>query len=241
MSAARNVLILGGSGALGRDVVSTFAAKGWRPYSIDLKENKDAKLGNTLIKSGLTIPQMQSIVMKDLKSAGHKFGAVINVAGGWAGGDVASEETAANTQLMLEQSVYSSIVAAHAAAHYSAPNGLLVLTGSKAALGPTHFMVGYGLAKAAVHQLVRSIATDPKAFPEGGCVVGVLPITLDTPGNRAGMPDADYSTWTKTTDAAKDLLQWAEDAKSRPTSGSLVVWETKDGKTIQSIVPESKL
>jgi dihydropteridine reductase len=236
MPLARNVLVFGGNGALGKDVVAAFASKGWKPYAIDLAKNDSAVLGNTVIKGGLTIPQMQTIVLKDLKGAGHQFAAVVNVAGGWAGGDVASEETAANTQLMLEQSVYSSVVAAHVAAHFSQPNGLLVLPGATAALGPTHFMAGYGLAKAAVHQLVKSIATDPKAFPQGGCVLGVLPTTLDTPGNRAGMPDADFSTWTKTSDAAGDILKWAEEPSARPKSGSLVAWETKGGKTSTRVV-----
>ena len=29
-------------------------------------------------------------------------------------------------------------------------------------------------------------------------VVGFLPITIDTPNNRAAMPDADYGAWTTT-------------------------------------------
>jgi dihydropteridine reductase len=236
--AARHVAIFGGSGGLGRDVVAAFAAKGWKPYCIDLTPNASATLGNTVIQGGLTIPQMQEIVVADLKKLGdaNVFDAVVNVAGGWAGGDVASPDTAAAAQLMLEQSVYSSVVAAHIAATMSRPNALLVLPGASAALGPTHFMAGYGLAKAAVHHLVKSVASDPKGFPEGGCVVGVLPATLDTPSNRSNMPDADFASWTPTTRAAEDILQWAEVPASRPVSGSLMAWESKAGKTATKLV-----
>ena len=50
-------------------------------------------------------------------------------------------------------------------------------------------MMGYGMAKAAVHQLTKSLA-NPKAagLPEGCVTVAILPVTLDTPMNRKFMP-----------------------------------------------------
>lgn len=55
-------------------------------------------------------------------------------------------------------------------------------------------MIGYGLAKAAVHQLVQSLAAEKSGMPEESTVVALLPITLDTPMNRKWMPKADHST-----------------------------------------------
>lgn len=57
-------------------------------------------------------------------------------------------------------------------------------------------MIGYGLAKAAVHQLTKSLAAEKSGLPEDSLVVSILPITLDTPMNRKWMPTADFSTWT---------------------------------------------
>lgn len=57
-------------------------------------------------------------------------------------------------------------------------------------------MVGYGLAKAAVHQLTKSLALTGSGLPIDSNVVAILPITLDTPMNRKWMPKADFSTWT---------------------------------------------
>ena len=45
-------------------------------------------------------------------------------------------------------------------------------------------MMGYGMAKAAVHQLVKSLGASGSGLPEGACALGILPITLDTPMNR---------------------------------------------------------
>lgn len=57
-------------------------------------------------------------------------------------------------------------------------------------------MIGYGLAKAAVHQLTKSLAEEKSGLPKDSLVVSILPITLDTPMNRKWMPQADRSSWT---------------------------------------------
>lgn len=57
-------------------------------------------------------------------------------------------------------------------------------------------MIGYGLAKAAVHQLTKSLAQKESGLPGDASVVAILPVTLDTPMNRKWMPKADFSTWT---------------------------------------------
>lgn len=57
-------------------------------------------------------------------------------------------------------------------------------------------MIGYGMAKAAVHQLVHSLSQHGSGLPKDTTVVGILPITLDTPANRAAMAGADFSQWT---------------------------------------------
>ena len=47
------------------------------------------------------------------------------------------------------------------------------------------------MAKAAIHQLVKSLS-DPaqSGLPEGTFTAAILPITLDTPMNRKWMPNA---------------------------------------------------
>lgn len=64
-------------------------------------------------------------------------------------------------------------------------------------------MIGYGMAKAAVHQLTRSLAGNDSGLPNDALVVSILPVTLDTPMNRKWMPKADFSTWTPLTEVAE--------------------------------------
>lgn len=57
-------------------------------------------------------------------------------------------------------------------------------------------MIGYGMAKAAVHQLTKSLSSKDGGLPAGSVALALLPVTLDTPMNRKWMPTADTSTWT---------------------------------------------
>eukprot|EP00164_Ancoracysta_twista_P016789 GFYU01028334.1.p1 GENE.GFYU01028334.1~~GFYU01028334.1.p1 ORF type:complete len:119 (-),score=49.96 GFYU01028334.1:150-506(-) len=113
-------------------------------------------------------------------------------------------------------------------------SGLLVLTGAQASLDATPGMIGYGLAKAAVHQLVKSLATDKGGLPEGAKCVAILPITLDTPMNRKFMADADFSKWTPLNTVAEELFKWSTN-NGTPDNGALVQLVTEDNKT--SFVP----
>jgi dihydropteridine reductase len=101
-----------------------------------------------------------------------------------------------NTDLMLKQSVWSSVIASSIASKYLKPGGIIVLTGAKAALGPTPGMIGYGLSKAAIHHLTKSLADENGGLPTGAQALSILPVTLDTPMNRKWMPKADTTTWT---------------------------------------------
>lgn len=126
---------------------------------------------------------------------GEQLDAVICVAGGWAGGN-AIKDLSHNASLMWQQSVWSSSISAVICAAHLREGGVLTLTGADPALKGTPGMIGYGMAKAAVHQLTKSLAGKNSGLPENSLVVAILPITLDTPMNRKWMPNADFSTWT---------------------------------------------
>jgi len=57
-------------------------------------------------------------------------------------------------------------------------------------------MIGYGMAKAAVHQLVLSQAAKGSGLPETAKAIAILPLTLDTPGNRQFKRPLDTQNWT---------------------------------------------
>ena len=97
-------------------------------------------------------------------------------------------------------------------------------------------MIGYGLAKAAVHHLVSSLSSEKGGLPKNSSVLAILPITLDTKMNRKFMPKADFSTWTSLDFVANLFYQWSTDSTNRPKTGSLVQLITENSETNLKIV-----
>ncbi|XP_018329354.1 dihydropteridine reductase [Agrilus planipennis] len=228
--AAGRVIVYGGRGALGAKCVSYFKGKNWWVGSIDLNENPEADL-NIVVERNDEVAQQENNVVQSVSSAlnGSKLDAVICVAGGWAGGN-AKKDLIKNSDLMWRQSVWSSLISSSIAASHLKEGGLLTLTGAKAALEPTPGMIGYGMAKAAVHHLTKSLGAEKSGLPKNSVVVAILPVTLDTPMNRKWMPEADFSTWTPLEELAEKLFQWSS-GENRPSSGSLVQVLTENSTT----------
>ena len=132
---------------------------------------------------------------------------------------------------MIKQSVWSSVISASVASQFLKEGGILTLTGAKAAFTATPGMIGYGMAKAAVHQLTKSLASNGSGLPQNSFVASILPITLDTPMNRKWMPNADHTTWTPLEFVADLFHKWIISPENRPTNGSLIQLVTKDSKT----------
>ncbi|KAH8551231.1 dihydropteridine reductase-like protein [Umbelopsis sp. PMI_123] len=227
-----NVIVYGGAGALGRHLVSRFAANNWTVTNIDLVKNDDAK-HNILLNIDASLEEQSKAALEGVSNAlgSGKADAVLCVAGGWAGGNANSADFIKNSDLMIKQSVNSSLIAANVAAHHLASNGLLTLTGALAAEQGTPGMIGYGIAKAAVHQLVKSLAANDSGLPSGAVVTAILPVTLDTPMNRKfAAANTDFSTWTPLDDVSNYLLQLASKT-TKITSGKLLSVITEKGQT----------
>lgn len=109
------------------------------------------------------------------------------------------------------------------------------IVGADAALEGTPSMIGYGLSKAAVHQLIKSLAAANSGLPKDTLCVGLLPVTMDTVVNRQMMPYADISGWTPTKYIAEMLFKWSV-GKDRPKSGSLARIVTRNFNTDVSFI-----
>eukprot|EP00922_Rhytidocystis_sp_ex-Travisia-forbesii_P073140 GHVS01109042.1.p1 GENE.GHVS01109042.1~~GHVS01109042.1.p1 ORF type:complete len:186 (-),score=28.04 GHVS01109042.1:113-670(-) len=133
---------------------------------------------------------------------------VLCLSGGFAAGNSKDELFLASAHRMLTSSVCASLVAVNIAAHHMKEGGLLVLPGAAAACVATPGMISYGAAKAYIHHLVSSLAQTGSGMPKDAKVVGLAPVTLDTPANRAAMPTADTSTWTPLGHLSGKLVEW---------------------------------
>jgi len=78
---------------------------------------------------------------------------------------------------------------------------VLVAVSAPAALLGQPGIGAYSATKAGVLRLVEALAREMVSF--GGRANAVLPGTMDTPANRASMPDADPAGWVSTAAVAE--------------------------------------
>ena len=161
-------------------------------------------------------------------------------AGGWVGGG-ASDEPAALVAAhadMLSRCLQPALTAAHfASSGYLSARGLLLLVGAEAARHGTPSMLAYGCAKAATHQLARSVAP----LPDGARCLAIAPRVLDTPSNRRWMADAETSAWTPLPAVAAKIVALADETASGASgvapSGALLVPRTAAACTEWDVFP----
>ena len=165
---------------------------------------------------------------------GLSFDVVICAAGGWAGGSFSSETSSLieSVNKMWSMNVQTAVAAGHIGSKFVKKGGLVVFMGANAGRSGTPSMVGYGISKAATHQLSQSLSQELK--DQGTTVISILPIIIDTPANRTAMPNADFSTWTPTKEIADKIVSYVD--SSRPETGSMLLVATKDNVTSWEVV-----
>jgi NAD(P)-dependent dehydrogenase (short-subunit alcohol dehydrogenase family) len=97
--------------------------------------------------------------------------------------------------------------------------GRIVNVAARVVEVPVAGAVAYSVSKAGVAALTRSLAVEVRG--DGILVNAILPSIIDTPANRAAMPNADTARWPKPDELAGTIL-WLASPENRLTSGALV-------------------
>ena len=97
--------------------------------------------------------------------------------------------------------------------------GRIVNVASRAAVTPSPNMTAYVGSKASVAALTQSLAAE--VLGDGILVNAVLPSIIDTPANRAAMPDADHARWPKPIEIG-EVIAFLASPENTLTSGALV-------------------
>src|SRR5258705_11886868 len=96
-----------------------------------------------------------------------------------------------------------------------------VNTDSREVIDPQGGFIAYTVSKAGVITLTQALAQEVKKHRI--TVNAVLPSTMDTPGNRRAMPDADRSEWVSTGDVAHVVAFLLSERAAAVTGASLLV------------------
>lgn len=220
---ARSVLVAGGTGALGGAVLAELADAGWDVTATWVadreRERVEAAMGDRvqLVQADLMDPDAVAAAvasMPDLR-------AVVNLVGGFDMRGKVHETDPAAFQRMLEINLTPGFLLARAAMPrlVEAGGGAYVGVSSRAALRPFAGAAGYVVGKAGVIAFIEALAAEYRA--EGVRANCVIPSTIDTPANRAQMPDADHSKWVAPAEIAR-VISFLVSDDSAVTSGAAV-------------------
>ena len=223
----RSMVITGAFGALGRVVTEVAASAGYAVFGVDVAsqepEGLKARLGvNGALMGGVDLSNLQHAlrVMSDVKTKAGRLDVLINLSGGFAYETLESGDPG-TWERMYNLNVATTLNATKAALPHllECGAGRIVNVGAAAALRASAGMGPYAASKAAVHRLTESLADELKL--KNITVNAVLPSIIDTPANRASMPQADFSRWVSPRDLAGVILFIASEAAGAVT-GALI-------------------
>jgi NAD(P)-dependent dehydrogenase (short-subunit alcohol dehydrogenase family) len=203
----RTVVLTGTSGALGSGLAAAFTAAGATVVGVD-RATPDARASVEGVRYETVDLTDDGQVGALLDGIGTPW-AVVHTVGGFAPQRTLAELDLAELQTQLALNlVTSALVTKHALRLLQpAGKGRVVLTASRAALVTKGNGFSYSVSKQAVLHLVRMAAEEVAG--SGVTVNAVVPSIIDTPANRASMPNADHDRWPKVQDIAKAYLYLA--------------------------------
>ncbi len=224
----RTVLVTGGTGGLGAAVTRAFLEDGWRVVVPWIAERELERVERhdrlELVQADLFDP---AAVARAVDTAGPSLRALVNLVGGFAIHERVHETPVETFEEQLRLNLRPTYLACSAALpamlNQSPPTrGSIVCVSSRAARRPFAGAAGYIVGKAAVLALVDAL--DAEYREDGVRINAVLPSVIDTPANRASMPDADFATWVRPEQIAHVIRFLCSDDASVTSGAHLPVY-----------------
>jgi len=204
-------MLTGAAGNLGRAVAEAFAGRGARLLLLDrratLAEARDLSLAVDLLDA----QAVQAAVDKAMQRFG-RVDVLCNLAGAFRMGSPVHETSREDWDFLLDVNARTILHTARAVVPrmLAAGGGKIVNVGAYAAQKGVEHMGAYVAAKSAVIRLTETMAAELRSRNIN--VNCVLPTIIDTPENRAAMPDADPRRWVAPADLAEVIVFLASDA-----------------------------
>jgi NAD(P)-dependent dehydrogenase (short-subunit alcohol dehydrogenase family) len=213
------IIVTGGFGALGRAVVSHLSVAGHQVAAVDMAP-VPAEHQAALALGGVDLAEEDAVAeaYRKVVSGLGSPGGVVNIAGGFVWETVA-DGSLDSFDRMYRMNLRTAAASCRAAIPLLAEGSAIVNVGAAGAVRPGTGFAAYAASKTGVHALTESLAEELKG--KGIRVNAVLPTIIDTPTNRADMPDADTSTWVRP-EAAARVIAFLLSAESGAITGAAI-------------------
>jgi NAD(P)-dependent dehydrogenase (short-subunit alcohol dehydrogenase family) len=223
----RTVVVTGAAGNLGRAVADAFFGRGANLALVGRRREELAKVyggeneRRLFVTADLLDTDAVEAAVKTISARFDRIDVLCNVAGGFRMGPPVHETPDDLWQSMLDVNARTVINMARAVVPrmIAAGYGKIVNVAAMAALAGKAGMGAYSAAKSATIRLTESMAAELR---EHGINVNcVMPSIIDTPQNRAAMPDADPARWV-TVEALADVIVFLASDAARAIHGAAV-------------------
>jgi NAD(P)-dependent dehydrogenase (short-subunit alcohol dehydrogenase family) len=222
----RHVVVTGGTGALGSAVVGALVQAGavcHVPYLVAAEAQQFSLRGHAKVRLLADIDLTDETAVARLYDGVPSLWASIHLVGGF-GMSAVSATTKADLMKQIDMNLvtaFLSCAAAVKAMTRSGQGGRIVNVAARPALEwrAGAGMAAYAASKAAVAALTVALAEE--VVKAGILVNAVAPSIMDTPANRAAMPQADYAAWPKVAEVAATILFLAS-PENKVTRGGVV-------------------
>ncbi len=220
--AGKRVVVTGGFGALGRAVGEVLTRHGARVALLDRAAVPSQRPAAEVVLGGVDLTQAEAANAAFAQAAAALGGldGLVNVAGGFRW-ELVAAGSVDTWDALYEMNLRTAVLATRAALPQllAGGRGRIVNVGANAAAQAGAGMGAYAASKAGVARLTEALAEELK--DQGVTVNAVLPSILDTPANRADMPQADFSRWVQPAQLAEVIAFLLQDAAAAVT-GALI-------------------
>ncbi|WP_206335820.1 SDR family NAD(P)-dependent oxidoreductase [Rhizorhabdus phycosphaerae] len=213
------IIVTGGLGALGRAVVAELAGRGHDIAVVDVA-TPSGDLQGRLVLGGVDLGDEVAVKAAYDDIAGQLGGidGLVNVAGGFLW-ETVTDGSLDSWDRMYRMNLRTAVISSRAAAAHMKAGGAIVNIGAAAAGNAAMGMAPYAASKAGIKAFTESFADELKS--RSIRVNAVLPTIIDTPTNRADMPDADRSGWVTPAGAARAIAFLLSDEAGTITGASI--------------------
>jgi NAD(P)-dependent dehydrogenase (short-subunit alcohol dehydrogenase family) len=218
----RHVVVTGGTGALGRAVVGRLVEAGAR---VHVPVYAEEELEGFPYRNHDAVQLHEGLDLRVEADASRLFSATtslyasIHIAGGFAMGSLASTSLNTWDHLIRMNATTCFLSCREAVKAMAGREGRIVNVAARPVLVPTGQMTAYAASKAAVAALTLSLAEE---LSESSIWVNaIVPSIIDTPANRAAMPNVDHNAWPTPKQIAETIAFLAS-PQNAVTRGALV-------------------
>ncbi len=199
----RRIIVLGGTGGLGRSVVGRFRDDGASVLVGDARLPPGADRQDEV--DYLTVDALDEASVAAALAKSPPPAAVVNLIGGYTPPQSLSSLDIAVLRQQLEVNlVTAAIVTKHAMPVLATQaGGAIVHVSSRVAVQNGENGFAYSVSKLGVVRLVEAAAAEGREH--GVRVNCIMPSIIDTPANRAAIPGANFDRWPKPAELAAVL------------------------------------